>query len=254
MQGGLIMILISVIIPFYKEIDLIDRAVKSVLAQKILDKGINIEIIIGNDGALSHSEIKSAIQMDPKIDLRIVDNNGPRGPGGARNAALSESKGVYCAFLDADDVWLEGKLAAQIALAKEGANFIATAYVMDDSKRIIKPPTSSNGQLDVFRSLGILTSSVMVLTSLVKERMFRDLRFSQDIDLWHRITNAREFCFASLNEPFVMYSKEGSTKNKFTQARSLWKVMTINNISLSRKLYCLVSYAYRGIKIHFLRI
>ena len=240
----------SVIMPCFNSEKFIEASIQSVLNQTFKD----FELIV-IDGGSSDNTIKIINKLastDPRLSL--LENIEDQGPAHARYMGINKSKGTYIAFLDADDVWLAGKLAAQIALAKEGANFIATAYVMDKSNRIIKPPTSPNGQLDVFRSLGILTSSIMVSTSLVKQRMFRNLRFSQDIDLWHRISGAKEFSYASLNKPFVMYSTEGSTKNKFTQARSLWKVMTINNISLPRKIYCYVIYAYRGVRNHLLRV
>ena len=82
----------------------------------------------------------------------------------------------------------------------------------------------------MFRDLGILTSSVIVRADLVRSKMFRDLRFSQDIDLWYRILKNSEVTYGSLKEPFVIYCTEGSTKNKFKQALSVWRVMVVNRI------------------------
>ena len=246
---------VSVIIPFYKEIELIKRAVDSVFSQSFLPKEVNIELIIGNDGDFSHSEILAAIGSsadDPTIS--IIDNEGVKGPGGARNCAIRASRGDYLAFLDSDDMWLDGKLAAQIKLVESGADFIATGYQMDDSPTVIRPPEPRERGLDVFRDLGILTSSVMVRASLVKSTMFRDLRFSQDIDLWFRIFQIPQVEYQCLREAYVRYSTVGSTRNKLEQAGSVWHVMTINRVSLTQKMVCMILYASRGLRNHILRL
>lgn len=243
--------LISVIIPFHKEIDLIGRAVESVFRQICFESGIRVEIIIGNDGNISQSDIRAAIPVPRQnCNIIITNNTGVKGPGGARNCAIRASSGDYFAFLDSDDVWLDGKLAAQVNLFESGADFVATGYRFNNSSKVISPPDPQERRIDVFRDLGILTSSVMVRACLLKNNAFRDLRFSQDIDLWYRILRSPNVEYRSLSEPYVVYSKGGSSRNKFEQARSLWDVMTLNKIPPTNKIKCIMLYAARGLKNH----
>lgn len=247
--------LVSVIIPFYKEIDLIGRAVDSVVKQSLPGNDFEVEIIIGNDGDFSHHEIKHAIGNNHKgLQVLIEDNRGVKGPGGARNCAIRVARGEYVAFLDADDFWLEGKLGAQLELALTGADFISTGYLMDDSFRHVFPPKPIGREIDVFRDLGILTSSVMVRRALLDSQLFRDMRFSQDIDLWHRILDGSSVAYKSIDDALVQYSTGGSTRNKFAQARSLWDVMSCNDIPFLKKMFCMTLYAYRGLRNHVLGV
>lgn len=244
--------LISVIMPFHTEIDLIGKSVTSVISQELPSNEYDLEILIGNDGDFSAAQIFAVLPEESHNLVKITKNEEAKGPGGARNSALKIMSGSLVAFLDADDVWLPGKLMAQIKEISRGYSFIATAYVIDNSKKIIQPPVSHDGNLFVFRSLGILTSSVMIASNLVAEEKFKHIRFAQDIDLWHRISLLSEFSYCSSRLPFVSYSSGGTTKNKLTQAIYLWKVMSSNNLAFNKKLNCMNSYFWRGIKNHIL--
>jgi glycosyltransferase involved in cell wall biosynthesis len=71
------------------------------------------EILVVNDQSTDTTAALLAAWPDRR--LRVLD--GPaRGPSAARNLALAEARAPLIAFLDADDRWLPGKLAAQLAL------------------------------------------------------------------------------------------------------------------------------------------
>lgn len=247
--------LISVIIPFYNEVEFIGEAVASVLRQDLSEHDVSVEIIIGNDGDVSHREIRAAISKEGGAnEVTIVNNEGVKGPGGARNCAIRASSGDYIAFLDADDIWLGGKLSAQMQLIESGVDFVATAYSMSDSAATIYPPDPQGRRINVFRDLGISTSSVLVRADLVRSTMFRDMRFSQDIDLWYRIFENPEVVYGALKIPYVIYYTAGSTKNKFQQGLSVWRVMVINKISLIQRIIFISIYGMRGVKNHILKL
>lgn len=65
--------------------------------------------------------------------LRYFRSAVPMTLGQARNAALAEARGTYVAVLDADDSWLSGKLAAQVALIERQPD---TGLVYCDSERM----------------------------------------------------------------------------------------------------------------------
>lgn len=76
------------------------------------------EILIVDDGSDDGTVewIQEAAARDPRIRMLV----GPRtGPSAARNTAIAEARAPLVAFLDADDIWAEGKLAAQMALHRD---------------------------------------------------------------------------------------------------------------------------------------
>lgn len=246
--------LISVIIPFYKELDLIGRAVDSIFTQAVSGDCVEFEVLIGNDGELSEDEIISAIPESWRQHIKVMRNNGPKGPGGARNCAIDAAKGECLAFLDADDFWLQGKISSQLALYRNGYNFIATAYRFSDVDVAVLPPRVRDGiPLDVFKRLGIGTSTVFIARELLGDARFRDLRFAQDIDLWYRLSMVAGYRFIGVNNCTVVYSRSGSTKNKLIQARYLLMVLSLNNVGFFNKLNIMFRYSIRGVLNHILR-
>lgn len=175
-------IMLSVIVPFHNEIELIRRAVDSVLAN--ITSYVPIEIIICNDGNFSEDQIRFSLGAEACKYTKIVTNAYAKGPGGARNTGLDVSVGSYIAFLDADDIWLPGKVKAQMMEAHAGATFVATAYQFEKNHLVVQPPASINNAMEIFLRRGIGTSTVMISRNLLSDLRFKDIRFSQDIDFW----------------------------------------------------------------------
>ena len=90
--------LVSVIVPVYNAQDFIKISLQSVLDQTYP----NFEIICVDDGSTDRSAeiIRKFMCEDSRIRLIQIENHGQ---GYARNLALSEAKGEYVMFLDADD-------------------------------------------------------------------------------------------------------------------------------------------------------
>lgn len=97
---------VSVIIPTYNRGEFLQRAVESIVRQNYS----NIEIIIVDDGSTDNTEaiVENLINMYPFI--MYCRNTRTKGPSGARNTGIMKASGDYLAFLDSDDVWLEGHL------------------------------------------------------------------------------------------------------------------------------------------------
>ena len=94
--------LFSIIIPMYNAENFIERCLRSIQAQTYTD----FEVLIVDDGS-SDSNLKKACRIAEK-DSRMKNFQIPHsGPGAARNKGISEAKGEYLLFLDADDYWLD---------------------------------------------------------------------------------------------------------------------------------------------------
>lgn len=104
---------VSTIIIFLNEERFLSEAVESVLAQTYP----SWELLFVDDGSTDNS---SAIARDfahrHSDRLRYLTHPGHenRGMSASRNLGLARARGDYVGFLDADDLWLPGKLANQV--------------------------------------------------------------------------------------------------------------------------------------------
>ncbi len=101
---------ISVVIPVFNRPLLASRAIESALAQ---DRAY-LEVIVVDDGSTPPYALPEHLAADPRVRLVRTENNGA---AAARNRGVAEARSAWIAFLDSDDVFLPGKLAAQMALA-----------------------------------------------------------------------------------------------------------------------------------------
>ncbi|MCI9381684.1 MAG: glycosyltransferase [Dorea sp.] len=99
--------LVSVVIPVYNRMDMIERSINSVLNQTYK----NIEIIVIDDGSID--DTLKIIEHLSISDIKVLKQNH-RGANAARNLGISAAKGEFIAFQDSDDEWLPNKLEKQI--------------------------------------------------------------------------------------------------------------------------------------------
>lgn len=103
--------LVSVLIPTYNSAKFLEEAIESVLNQTLRD----FELIIVDDG--SEDKIQDVIK---RFDGRLQYHKRPHeGRPAARNVALELARGEYVAFLDADDLWEENRLARGVSVLNE---------------------------------------------------------------------------------------------------------------------------------------
>ena len=98
---------VSVVIPAYNAERWIGETLESVLAQEAPD----LEVLVVDDG--STDDTAAVVARFPSVRCLRKPNGGL---GSARNAGIRAATGRYVAFVDSDDVWLPGKLSAQIDL------------------------------------------------------------------------------------------------------------------------------------------
>lgn len=196
--------LVSAIIPAYNCGRFVAEAVQSVLDQDYPAK----EVIVINDG--SADDTLSVLRGFGSAIHLIDQKNG--GPPAARNAGLQAVRGDYIAFLDADDVWLPGKLAAQVAYLEAnpdvGTVFMAWQVWRPDADGRFRKPVSDAASpdlsIDEIRSgwlynrllfdCEILTTTVMLRSSIVRKiGAFDTTMFNgDDYDYWLRASRVAE--------------------------------------------------------------
>lgn len=193
--------LVSIVMPAFNCEAYISESLSSIFSQGVE----NIEVIVVNDGSTDKTaEIAAA--FDPRVR---VFNSNHLGPAGARNLAVTHSLGRYLAFLDADDVWLPGKLQAQLAFldAHPDAKIVYTRHIFwqAEANGSFRPPEtfawSSASGIDEALSGWIypemlLDSQIHIITALCHRSVYDsvggfDGTFGKgsDYDFWIKATH-----------------------------------------------------------------
>jgi glycosyltransferase involved in cell wall biosynthesis len=110
--------LVTIVIPCFNAAATVAPAIASARAQTYRP----IEIIAIDDK--SRDETLAILRRDAGDDLRVIACAENGGAAAARNRAIAVANGKYLAFLDADDVWAEDKLARQIVLLEKHPDLV----------------------------------------------------------------------------------------------------------------------------------
>ena len=115
--------LLSVVIPTWNRAHIVCEAVESALAQRHRA----VEVVVVDDASTDNTAELLRSTFGARIHLLKLAAR--RGPGAARNAGALLACGKFVAFLDSDDVWLPGKLEAELRVLDEFPN--ANAVISD---------------------------------------------------------------------------------------------------------------------------
>ncbi|WAT18941.1 glycosyltransferase family A protein [Aurantiacibacter sp. MUD11] len=102
---------VSVIIPVHNGERFVGEAIESALCQSLGP----MEVVVVDDGSTDNSA-DIARSFGDKVRCFV---QACKGPAAARNHGIAQARGQILAFLDADDLWLEDKLAAQVPMIGE---------------------------------------------------------------------------------------------------------------------------------------
>ena len=117
--------LISVIVPTFNSGRFLRQCIQSVIDQTYL----KWEMLIVDGGSTDNTLniVGEFARDEPRI--KLIDNPEDNGPAQARAVGIRESRGIYVAFLDSDDLWLKDKLSVQVNFMQiSSLDFSFTSY------------------------------------------------------------------------------------------------------------------------------
>ncbi|HMG33499.1 MAG TPA: glycosyltransferase family A protein [Blastocatellia bacterium] len=128
--------LLSVVIPTWNRARMVCEAIESALAQH----SDAVQVIVVDDG--STDDTANVVSSRFKSRVKLLQRPQRAGSGAARNDGLREANGEFLAFLDSDDLWLEGKFTAELELFERWPE---AEVVVSDSVTLTDSQNSSNG-------------------------------------------------------------------------------------------------------------
>ena len=209
---------VSVVIPAFNRAWCLGEAVDSVLAQDFSA----FELIVVDDGSTDATPALLA-GYGPAVRVLRQEN---RGVSAARNAGIAAARGGLIAFLDSDDLWLPGKLAAQVAFFRENpqALICQTEELWVRSGRRVNPGRrhrKRGGMIcEPSLELCLVSPSAVMMRRELFERvgLFDEaLPACEDYDLWLRV--ARRTPIYLIKTPLIV--KRGGHPDQLSRAPGL---------------------------------
>ena len=208
--------LVSVVMPAYNARPFIEDSIRSVLNQDYP----NIELIVVDDGSKDGTP-EAAEKFDSRVKVLRQNNSGP---AAARNRGIAAASGDFIAFLDADDIWLPGKLALQVQYLQAhpdvgvvfggflrwypqtGGSFTSAPKPENLDSPLKLSPKHSGW---IYTTL-LLDNVIHIITAMVRRSVIEtvgsfdeSLRTGEDYDFWLRVS--RQFRAAEFDRTLAYY-------------------------------------------------
>jgi glycosyltransferase involved in cell wall biosynthesis len=191
--------LVSIVIPTFNCAKYLPESVGSAVEQNFPEK----EVIAVDDGSTDNTK-EVLERFKDKIKYIYQENSGA---SSARNRAVDQSRGKYIAFLDADDIWLPGKLQKQVEFFQRQPGSVRLTYT--DWEYFFEPhDLRPHWVLKIFAYEGKVTRQLfchdfIYTPTVMIEREFltsigpfdSGLAIAEDYDMWLRASAVCEFRF-----------------------------------------------------------
>ena len=220
---------ISVIIPVYNGEKYLTKSIESVIDQAI----DNMEIIVVDD-ASTDSSINVAAGFGPVVSIHKQTIN--KGAGSARNLGVEKSNGVFLSFLDADDLWTEGKLKNQLLYLDNNPE---VDMVFGNAEQFISPELSEENQKSLRNELTKIPGFAAGTMLIRKETFLKVGWFDERLELgeyidWFCRAKDMGLKYHMLND-IVLKRRIHTTNMGISKRRHLTDYTAILRAALARK-------------------
>ena len=227
---------ISVVIPTYNRIALVERAIDSVLMQSIKP----FDIIVVDDGS---DDGTSEMIKKKYRSINLVQQQNS-GVSAARNNGIKHAKGDWIALLDSDDEWTEKKLENQVNRLIKNPDYhfchtneiwIRNGVRVNQKKRHQKYGGYIFDKcLDICR---ISPSSTLFKKNILEHVGWfnTQLPVCEDYDLWLRITADYKILF--VDEPLIIkYGGHTDQLSQSVEGIELFRIKSLENLLANTEL------------------
>ncbi len=206
---------ISIIVPFYKNLKLLKRALNSIFLQNFK----NYEVILVYDNFNKNDLFHLKKIISEKKNIKLICNKKNIGAGLSRNKGIKFAKGKYICFLDSDDVWKKNKLSVQLNfMKKKNWKVSHTSYdIINLKNKLIGKRNASNlSYNNLLNSCDIGLSTVMIRKDIFKPKiLFPKLKTKEDFVLWLKIAK-KGFVFYGINQSLTKWTDRPDSLSKST--------------------------------------
>jgi hypothetical protein len=177
---------VTAVIPAYRRPDMVERAIRSVLAQGRPPA----EVIVVDDASGDDTGAQAA-----SLGARVITHDRNMGEGEARNTGLRAASHEWVALLDSDDEWLPDHLETLWA-ERNGHLLVGSAVLVTgapEDHRVYgwtgRSPRVLTSPAEVAAPENKLSPSSVVLRRepALEAGGFRNLRRAADMDMWVRL-------------------------------------------------------------------
>ncbi len=220
---------VSVVIPCYNGAAFLEAAVRSVIDNA---SGIPVEVVVIDDGSTDGSlGLARDLEVRHPGVVRVLRHPGGvnLGISSTRNLGISEARGDYVCFLDADDYWLPGRLDGAVRVLDQDPRidgaFDYTLLVLEDPREAEGFPGGREQRIGAKAELGpgelfgaFLAGRVSwdVRGILVRRSAFarvglfaEGLGYRQDTQLWYRMAAVLYLVPSPTPGPVAVYRRHG---------------------------------------------
>lgn len=216
---------VSVLVPFRDAAATLGATLDSLVAQSFPGWEALLIDDASQDGGPALAAARAA--ADPRF--RLIRNDRRAGVAGARNIGIRAARGRWIACLDADDIWLPGKLAAQIPPLRAGAPLVFSSYArVDAAGRVLRvvaaPAHVRHADLLSGNPIGCLTA--IWDSARFPGAEFPALPLHEDYAFWLRLLRDGA-CATGLPEVLAHYRVGAGSHSgrKLRAARATWSIL-----------------------------
>ena len=219
--------LVSVVTASHNSAASIERCVRSIQYQTC----VPLQHIVVDDGS-SDGTVELLAELQREIPFLTVIRQANLGAGPARNAGIEAAEGRYIAFLDSDDIWLDSKLAKQVAFMEEqGSAFTYGDYAIVHGEtgaslgHVVTP--ARVGYAELLTRCPIGCSTVAYNQVLIGKRYMPAIDRGQDWALWLALTRGGVVATRYPGCAVVYHRRKGSlSRRKLAKAVDMYRIYT----------------------------